>query len=249
VTKKVVLAIAVILALGAFASADTLVGSTGSWQAGGWTANNTGNQFFSNTSTDGTLKNAGFCMTGTGTCTMVSGAPGALPFWGISPTVADPFVFFVPTTGESTTMQVEIAGLAGTNQFGYTDSLGSHLLFAGSATAGATVSFTAVGNYAFWIRDPGTGNQFSTYALVAPGLNTKDAGIAHFAIFTPAPPSSSSGDFWLAAEDLPWASSDHDFNDMIVHITALPIPEPGTLALFGSGLIGLASAMRRKLLA
>jgi PEP-CTERM motif len=245
VTKRVVLAMAVVLAFASFAMADTLNGSVGaSWQAGGWTANELGTQFFSNPSNDGPLKNAGYCMTGTGNCTMLDPAPGALQFWAHSPTVADPFVTFTPSgVGNTVTLEVEIAGFANVNEFGYADSLGSHILFTGPQSKGATATFTAVGDYAFFIIN-GIGQEFSTNNACGTGVT--DCGNTHFAIFSPSPNGAFS-DYWLAAEDLPYASSDKDFNDMIVHVTE--IPEPGTLAMFGSGLIGIAAALRRKLFA
>ncbi|WP_257025796.1 PEP-CTERM sorting domain-containing protein [Edaphobacter lichenicola] len=43
--------------------------------------------------------------------------------------------------------------------------------------------------------------------------------------------------------------SDLDYNDdniVITNVTSTPTPEPSTIILFGTGLVGAASALRRK---
>ena len=55
---------------------------------------------------------------------------------------------------------------------------------------------------------------------------------------------------YVGMEDLPNGESDWNYNDdsfVFVGVTAGTTPEPGTLALLGSGVLGLAGFVRRKL--
>ena len=83
-----------------------------------------------------------------------------------------------------------------------------------------------------------------------PSLSTLD-GINHAYLtpYTGGFANIPAGTF-VGFEDLPLAVSDLDYNDdqfVFQDISSQTTPEPGTLLMFGSGVVGLASLVRRRI--
>ena len=258
--RKVLLVVALaLLTAPATALADTIQ-TTASPNPYGWQTwsssnlNQNGNPYWDNITWDGDKKNIGYCLTGTGNCGM-SDAPGAIPFWGTtyysntdSGGGFDPnFYFEKDTPGSTAALKIEIAGFADRNTFGWfeTDSAGTllgaqHELFSGIQGAGAVATFTPTSYYGFYLTTP---QGYTFYTLSSASTGEDDKGYQHFAVF-----HGPGESYWLGMEDLKFGncySSDKDYNDMVVYVA--PVPEPATLTLFGTGLIGLAALVRRRL--
>lgn len=186
-----------------------------------------------------------------------------------------PFALFTSDAsgGSVATFIIEIAGNAGSNTFGIysaTNPANRAEIFSGANSAGTQklVSFFANGDigvnnnivangfapsFGFYLDGPGTADTFfsedslngnNPQALIYQGSNTATLQIASF-----QPGLFTDDEFIIAFEDLAFANSDRDYQDLVVMVESIrpSVPEPGTIALLGIGLGGIALARRRRL--
>jgi hypothetical protein len=243
--KKEFLVFAAVALFFAPAAFGDIVSGTGGFQSWGvGNLNENGAPYWDSGSNDGAQKNIGYCMSGTGACGM-SGAPGVLPYYGAGGGAAvSGFTFTKNSSGSQAAMQIEIAGHASTNIFGWyeVDTNVKHLIFTGPDVAGAVAVFTPTLNYGFYLQT-GSGTFYTNSVVGA------DSGKQHFALFQQSAVVGSEV-YWMGIEDLPFSSSDKDYNDMVIKLNSVGVPEPSSILGLGLGLgtvlLLLGTSLRRK---
>jgi hypothetical protein len=204
-----------------------------------------GTPFWDGNSSDGPKEGIGYLLTGTGAFSKQYISPSSLYYLGNANGSAPAVETFQSSSTVTTTYIASIAGYSNVNQVGILDeTTGSIQSISGGGSTLITINPTDT--YAFILQRSGANNDPVTFisdtGYNSGGLASTDGTNQHFAIFSNNP--NGNGPFYVGVEDLPYASSDMDFNDFVFEMQA--VPEPASLILFGLGALGMCGYSWRK---
>jgi hypothetical protein len=241
--KRPFVVAAIVLFSASVASADSLNVLAGdqSWHAFESPSTRSGSSFWNHASYDGVNAdcNIGYWMSGLGGCTASSGR-----FYEQRPQATPDFLGNAATrfgfTQDGTTASVSVTSKLNVTSWQQTDEFGWYLLsdpsqlnplFHVVSIINETATFVPSGDYGFYLKS----NDGTFHSSANPETPT------HFAVFR----LGSDGHYIIGAEDM-WFGSDWDYNDLAFEVQMTPVPEPASLLLVCSGLVGIGTALRRR---